>query len=86
MKGLFGQEVHDPVKQRGHAAIPGSGPEGETCGTCMHRCRRRGSSKVFQKCGLMCHYWTNGYGTDIRCKDPACKMWQAESDLTGGLK
>lgn len=64
----------DPVP-RGHAAIPGTGPQGETCKTCKHLYRRQ-YSKVYLKCALMRGYWTGGRGSDIRAADPACKRWE----------
>ena len=62
------------VKRRGHAAQPGTGPEGETCKTCKHYVRKR-MAKVYRKCGLMQEHWTGGAGTDIRAGDPACEKW-----------
>ncbi|HQU16656.1 MAG TPA: hypothetical protein PLO69_11215 [Gammaproteobacteria bacterium] len=64
--------VARPVKTRGHAMPPGSGPVGETCGTCLHYAVRRSSHR---KCGLIRAKWTAGPGTDIRKKDPACVKW-----------
>lgn len=60
------------TKQHGHAYPPGTGPEGETCGTCKHACRFR----RYIKCGLNRSRWTGGYGTDIRAKDASCKFWE----------
>ncbi len=60
---------------RGHAAKPGTGPEGETCGTCQHLYRNR-LAKTYLKCGLMQRYWTGGRGSDVRAKDPACRRWE----------
>jgi hypothetical protein len=62
---------------RGHAAAPGSGPQGETCGSCRHLARNRPSSRAYLKCGLMEAAWTGGAGTDVRARDPACSQWQA---------
>lgn len=64
------------VKRRGHAAQPGTGPEGESCGTCQHRARIR-YAKTYQKCELVKAKWTHGAGTDIRARDPACERWEA---------
>lgn len=88
MKDIFGNEVdaqamwdapltkkkRKPAPPRGHAWMPGTGPAGETCGTCKHRIVKQGSARNFQKCGKT--KWTNGPGTDIRAKDPACKLWE----------
>jgi len=60
---------------RGYAALPGSGPAGETCGTCMHIGRYR----RYRKCKLMRAVWTNGPGTDILARTPACSRWQPDS-------
>ena len=67
-----------PVKQRGHAAAPGTGPKGETCGSCHHLVRVPLASKNVFKCGLARRNWTGGAGTDIRCKDAACGFWRAQ--------
>ena len=64
----------DPIPH-GHAAIPGTGPEGETCRTCRHL-ERREFAKTYLKCGLMRSYWTGGGGSDVRAKDPACRRWE----------
>lgn len=61
---------------KGHAANPGSGPKGETCGTCQHRTHVRGGAKEYQKCELCRKSWTHGPGSDIRAKDPACAYWK----------
>lgn len=65
-------------KPRGHAAVPGTGPEGERCGTCRHLARIR-YSRTYLKCDLVRTHWTGGPATDIRAKDPACKRWEAET-------
>jgi hypothetical protein len=65
------------TKKSGYAHIPGSGPEGETCGSCKHKVRRSDSSvRSFLKCGLRKASWTNGTGTDILARSPACKFWE----------
>jgi hypothetical protein len=56
------------TKWRGHAAQPGTGPQGETCGGCEHRAR-------VSKCALAKARWTHGAGSDIRMKDAACRLW-----------
>lgn len=63
-------------KRRGHAAIPGTGPEGETCGSCRHIYRRQ-MAKTYIKCELTRSCWTGGGGTDVRARDPACSKWEA---------
>lgn len=64
------------VRRGLHAAEPGTGPEGETCGTCAHLVRKH-MAKTYLKCGLCRARWTCGGGTDIRARDPACSKWQA---------
>ena len=68
-------ELPQPYPPRkGHAADPGTGPDGQTCGTCDHYTRRK-HTRTHLKCWLMKEHWTNGPGTDIRAKDPACRLW-----------
>lgn len=64
------------MKWRGHAAQPGTGPKGETCGGCEHRTFRLGGVRAYSKCGLAKGRWTHGSGSDIRLRDPACSRWQ----------
>lgn len=62
-------------KRTGYAAPPGSGPQGSRCWDCVNRrlvespARRR-----FWKCALV--KWTNGAGTDIRLRSPACSRFE----------
>lgn len=60
---------------RGHVAPPGTGPEGETCGTCAHLFRKTLAS-TYLKCGLNEAKWTGGGKTDVRARDHACRMWE----------
>lgn len=64
---------------RGHAWKPGTGPTGETCGTCRHLYRNR-MAKTYLKCALMQVQWTGGAGTDVRAKDAACKFWGSNNE------
>lgn len=73
--------VRPKSKKHGHAAIPGTGPDGETCGSCRHL-YRRAMSKTYLKCGLMRAYWTGGEGTDVRARDAACRRWEASAKET----
>jgi hypothetical protein len=68
-----GKLRREPVPH-GHVMPPGTGPEGETCGSCAHMTRKR-MGKVYLKCGLNVAKWTSGRGSDIRAKDAACKKW-----------
>ena len=72
-KKLFG--TRSSPKPAGHAALPGSGPAGESCRTCQHIVRRR-MAGTYLKCGLMRRFWTGGGATDIRARDPACRRWE----------
>ena len=66
-------------KKRGHAAPIGTGPVGETCGSCAHLAANR-MAKTYHKCGLMRAVWTGGYGTDVRVRDAACKRWGGRTE------
>jgi hypothetical protein len=77
---LFGEPLKPVAPTRGqpkgYAAIPGTGPKDETCGSCAHcyYTRSRGE-KRFNKCDLV--KATNGPGTDIRRKAAACWHWRS---------
>lgn len=87
MRDVFGNEITlaeaERLKKRraptpnGYAARPGSGPAGETCGTCRHLYRNR-QAKTYLKCGLMQRGWTSGRASDVLAKAPACSRWEAE--------
>ncbi|SFL17524.1 hypothetical protein SAMN04488125_11051 [Methylorubrum salsuginis] len=64
------------TQAKGYAAQPGTGPAGETCGSCDHLVRKV-MAKVYRKCGLMRAHWTGGTGTDVLATSPACRNWQA---------
>ena len=59
---------------RGHAWKPGTGPAGETCGSCANLAHRR-MSKIYLKCALMSATWTGGGATDVKARDAACDKW-----------
>lgn len=62
---------------KGHAATPGLGPKGETCGSCGHLARnRRSAARTYLKCFLARESWTGGGATDVRARDPACSLWE----------
>lgn len=89
MRDLFGNEFSEEEaralmkrarknrepKPNGYAALPGTGPEGETCKTCKHIYRRQ-YAKTYLKCGLMRAHWTNGKSSDIKAGSSACKHWE----------
>ncbi len=64
-----------PRPDRAHPYPPGSGPRGQSCGTCAKLMERR-FSKTYFKCHVLMKTWTGGAGTDIRKKDPACLAWE----------
>jgi hypothetical protein len=78
---LFGAPLTTPTERpkttpaKGYAALPGTGPAGETCKTCRYHCVIA-YSRNYHKCLLMRPFWTSGPGTDIRVKSPACKLWE----------
>lgn len=83
---IFGEEVAVPDKAkrkspvpRGHAARPGTGPDGETCGSCAHVFRRQ-LGKTYLKCSLAKAKWTGGGASDIRARDAACSRWERKAD------
>ena len=76
---LFGDPIREPIKgtvPAGYAALPGTGPAGETCGSCAHASRRH----RYAKCRLLRARWTHGIKTDIRLRTPACSRWQPIED------
>jgi hypothetical protein len=82
---LDGRTVEVKVRYagtKGYAAQPGTGPEGETCGSCKNHKVTHGSEgrsrRNYHKCGLMA--WTYGPGTDIRVRSPACSKWVVRRD------
>lgn len=93
MKDMFGNELteaqaYDLLKRKravpsGHAWKPGTGPAGETCGTCKHRVIKR-LARNYQKCGKNESKWTGGPKSDIRAKDPACKFWEKNEEGNDG--
>lgn len=74
---VFPKSHKNPVP-RGYAAAPGTGPAGETCGSCQHHVERC-YAKIYHKCELMRDYWTGGGATDIRVRSPACSRWEAKN-------
>jgi hypothetical protein len=71
----FSEGVQAPVKTRGHAMPSGTGPRGETCGSCASVRRRNGGGRNYTKCSLTMSKWTAGAGSDVRLRDPACSKW-----------
>lgn len=67
------------TKPNGYAALPGTGPEGETCGSCAHHVRTAWS-RTYHKCGLNRVNWTHGPGSDIRVRSAACSRWEKSEE------
>ena len=68
------------VEPRGYYAPPGTGPAGESCGTCAHHVIRC-LSKKYHKCALAHALWTGGRASDILVRAAACKGWEGKTDL-----
>jgi hypothetical protein len=68
-----GKPRRKPTVANGYYSTPGSGPKGETCGSCKFAVGRK-----YKKCELAKEIWTHGTGSDIRLKSPACHKWQAK--------
>ncbi len=78
---LLGEEIILQSKSpqpKGYAARPGTGPEGETCGSCKNLYRKQ-MSKTYLKCLLQQQCWTGGAGTDVKARSPACRFWESAS-------
>ena len=91
MKDLFGNEMIEgdglTTKRYGRPAtnpkarasgLPG--PDGETCGTCVHAYRRGNARRKYYKCGIAHAAPTAGPGTDIRVKDRACSRHERKPE------
>lgn len=63
----------------GYAWKPGTGPTGETCGSCQHHVTKH-TAKRYHKCGLMHSQWTCGALTDIRVRSSACAKWEKRDE------
>jgi hypothetical protein len=61
---------------KAHPYRPGSGPIGQSCGTCEKLRETSGSRRKYFKCAVMRAHWTRGPRTDIRKKDAACLAWE----------
>jgi len=80
VRNCYGDEIdllgQKPEKySKGYAAPPGSGPEGETCGSCEYHYIKVMAGK-YHKCKLMERIWAGGSGTDIKVRSPACEKWE----------
>lgn len=75
-----GEKKRRETRPNGYAAPPGGGPKGETCKSCTHYARVR-HSNIYRKCLLVRASWTNGPGTDILAKSPACVYWKKPEEV-----
>lgn len=64
------------IARTGHAALPGTGPAGETCGGCAWLVRHE-TQRMRTKCGHRDGRNTRSAATDIALKHPACRYWSA---------
>ena len=68
-----------PIARRGHYALPGSGPAGETCGSCvLLEMVAYAGGKRHPKCLKRRASWTRNNQTDIARNDPACHGWEGK--------
>jgi hypothetical protein len=75
--------LHSPRRtrpDRAHPYAPGSGPKGQTCGTCAKCVCRQFRHKRYYKCHVLMKTWTGGAATDIKLRDPACRSWEPRID------
>lgn len=63
------------VERRGYAMPPGTGPAGETCGSCKHHVVNR-LARDYHKCILNRAKWTGGPRSDILVRAAACSKWE----------
>ena len=66
------------VEPCGYVDIPGTGPDGETCGSCRHYAGMSG----WAKCDLNKPQWTHSRRTDILARSPACRKWEPTTPPT----
>lgn len=70
-----GCKTRAPIKRHGWADTPGSGPVGETCGSCIYSGEYRFRHTYFKCTARPGDHWKGGRETDIRPMDPACSKW-----------
>jgi hypothetical protein len=76
-----GAELARPMRTsteraQGYSGTPGLGPEGQTCGTCVHCVRKAYGDKHWYKCDLNRVLWTASRTTDILLGSPACELFK----------
>ena len=62
----------------------GVGPDGATCGDCVHLLREGGYERTYIKCRL--RGMTHGHGTDHRAKWPACPWYVRQGTTPVGQR
>lgn len=67
------------ASDRAHPYPPGSGPRGQSCGTCAKLCTREYRRKFF-KCRVLMKHWTRTRATDVQLRDAACLAWEPDID------
>ena len=72
------------VPANGYAARPGTGPQGETCGTCQHCCAKT-RNRTYYKCGLCVSNWSASRTSDVLLRSPACQFWAAGTPHETGV-
>jgi hypothetical protein len=65
------------VQPRGYAYSPGTGPAGETCGSCSLIERHRRWCKCGHEYAVRKH--TRGRASDILARSPACRYWEQKT-------
>lgn len=85
---IFGDRIYTPMPIRpgkrreptpwGYYGPPGTGPVGQTCGTCAHAARIRLSQKAIYKCRRNEAKWSHSRKTDILVRTPACIGWETK--------
>ena len=70
-----GSTSRAPIIRHGWAAKPGTGPAGETCGTCTYAAEYRFRNTYLKCSARPGEHWKGGRETDIRPMDPACSQW-----------
>ena len=63
------------IEPRGYAYSPGTGPKGETCGSCKFIEKAQRFAKCNHEYARRKH--THSRGSDVLVRAPACKYWQA---------
>jgi len=54
----------------------GVGPPDQKCGSCVFHVRAFYHSRYYWKCWMQRRQWTHGLKTDIRKRDPACRLYE----------